>query len=246
MELSEDHLLGGRVRLRQAVDGYRAGLDAVLLAASIPAMSSEHVLDLGCGAGAVSLCLLARVGDCHVTGVEIDHDMAQLAQDNAALNGWEARLRIVAGDISRRGLLSDQTFDHIMANPPFHDRRRHRLPRLEQRAQALVEGEAGVDKWFAVGLRRVKPGGSLTFILRADRLDEALAALVGLAGRITVLPVHSHASKPAIRVIVQAIKERRTPLSLLPGLVLVDDKGEQSHAARDILANGARLSLEGG
>lgn len=246
MELSEDHLLGGRVRLRQAVDGYRAGLDAVLLAASIPAMSGERVLDLGCGAGAVSLCLLARVGDCHVTGVEIDHDMAQLAQDNAALNGWEARLSIVAGDISRRGLLSDQTFDHIMANPPFHDRRRHRLPRLEQRAQALVEGEAGVDKWFAVGLRRVKPGGSLTFILRADRLDEALAALGGLAGRITVLPVHSHAGKPAIRVIVQAIKERRTPLSLLPALVLFDEKGEQSGAARDILANGARLSLEGG
>ncbi len=246
MEVSKDHLLGGRVRLRQAVDGYRAGLDAVLLAASIPAMSGERVLDLGCGAGAVSLCLLARVGDCHVTGVEIDHDMAQLAQDNAALNGWEARLSIVAGDISRRGLLSDQTFDHIMANPPFHDRRRHRLPRLEQRAQALVEGEAGVDKWFAVGLRRVKPGGSLTFILRADRLDEALAALGGLAGRITVLPVHSHAGKPAIRVIVQAIKERRTPLSLLPALVLFDEKGEQSGAARDILANGARLSLEGG
>ncbi|OQW51615.1 tRNA1(Val) (adenine(37)-N6)-methyltransferase [Candidatus Raskinella chloraquaticus] len=246
MEVSKDHLLGGRVRLRQAVDGYRAGLDAVLLAASIPAMSGERVLDLGCGAGAVSLCLLARVGDCHVTGVEIDHDMAQLAQDNAALNGWEARLSIVAGDISRRGLLSDQTFDHIMANPPFHDKRRHRLPRLEQRAQALVEGEAGVDKWFAVGLRRVKPGGSLTFILRADRLDEALAALGGLAGRITVLPVHSHAGKPAIRVIVQAIKERRTPLSLLPALVLFDEKGEQSGAARDILANGARLSLEGG
>lgn len=246
MEVSKDHLLGGRVRLRQAVDGYRAGLDAVLLAASIPAMSGERVLDLGCGAGAVSLCLLARVGDCHVTGVEIDHDMAQLAQDNAALNGWEARLSIVAGDISRRGLLSDQTFDHIMANPPFHDKRRHRLPRLEQRAQALVEGEAGVDKWFAVGLRRVKPGGSLTFILRADRLDEALAALGGLAGRITVVPVHSHAGKPAIRVIVQAIKERRTPLSLLPALVLFDEKGEQSGAARDILANGARLSLEGG
>ena len=246
MEVSKDHLLGGRVRLRQAVDGYRAGLDAVLLAASIPAMSGERVLDLGCGAGAVSLCLLARVGDCHVTGVEIDHDMAQLAQDNAALNGWEARLSIVAGDISRRGLLSDQTFDHIMANPPFHDKRRHRLPRLEQRAQALVEGEAGVDKWFAVGLRRVKPGGSLTFILRADRLDESLAALGGLAGRITVLPVHSHAGKPAIRVIVQAIKERRTPLSLLPALVLFDEKGEQSGAARDILANGARLSLEGG
>ena len=246
MELSEDYLLGGRVRLRQPATGYRAGLDAVLLAASVPAMTSERVLDLGCGAGAASLCLLARVDDCHATGVEIDYDMAPLAQDNAVRNGWEARFKVVAGDVSRRGLLSDQSFDHVMANPPFHDRRRHRLPRLEQRAQALVEGEAGLDKWFAVGLRRVKPGGSLSFILRADRLEEALAALGGLAGRIIVLPVHSHASKPAIRVIVQAIKERRTPLSLLPALVLFDEKGEQSRAARDILANGARLALEGG
>lgn len=238
---SEDHLLGGRVCIKQPREGYRAGLDAVLLAASVPAQAHDQVLDLGTGAGAVALCLLARIAGSVVTGIERDPVMAALAAQNGELNGWGARFSVINASINRRGLLAGQGFDHVMANPPFHDPHRHRMPRLEQRAQSLVEGEVGLAEWFAFALKRLKPGGSLTFILRADRLAQALAGLEGVAGRIVVLPIHSRANEPAIRIIVQAIKGRRTPLALLPPLILLDGKEQQSARTRAILHDSRAL-----
>ncbi len=70
-ETSVDGLLDGRVRLRQPLAGYRAAIDPVFLAAAVPAEPSESLLDLGCGAGAAALCLLARVPGTRVTGLEI-------------------------------------------------------------------------------------------------------------------------------------------------------------------------------
>ncbi|MBC8158750.1 MAG: methyltransferase, partial [Alphaproteobacteria bacterium] len=67
--VSEDAVLGGRVRLFQPVSGYRAAIDPVLLAASIQAGGNEQVLDVGCGVGAVALCLAARLKDVRVYGI---------------------------------------------------------------------------------------------------------------------------------------------------------------------------------
>lgn len=242
-ELSEDHLLGGRVRLLQPREGYRAGLDAVLLAASIPAKSGESVLDLGTGAGAAGLCLMARVPGLALTGVERDEEMAGLAHRNAALNRAQESFAVVTEDIAGRKLLSSQAFDHVMANPPFHEPHRHRQPKLAQRARSLVEGEVGLDQWLAVALRRVKPGGSLTFILRADRLAAALGEIEGRAGAIRLLAIHSRADEPAIRVIIQAIKERRTPLTLLPPLILFAKDQTQSREALAVLQDAHALPL---
>ncbi|MCO4829001.1 MAG: methyltransferase, partial [Lentibacter algarum] len=60
-DLTHDAFLGGRLKLWQPKQGYRAGVDPVLLAASIAAKAGESVLDLGCGAGAAALCLGRRV-----------------------------------------------------------------------------------------------------------------------------------------------------------------------------------------
>ena len=94
---SEDRFLGGRVILRQPVAGFRAGLDAVMLAACIPAKDGEEILELGSGAGTASLCLAARVSGCNITGIEIDPSLVELANENAAANKMENRVRFVAG-----------------------------------------------------------------------------------------------------------------------------------------------------
>ena len=63
---SEDGLLDRALRLRQPHDGYRAGSDAVLLAAAVPARPGQRVLDLGAGVGAVALCLAHRCAETAV------------------------------------------------------------------------------------------------------------------------------------------------------------------------------------
>ncbi|MHC4448298.1 MAG: methyltransferase, partial [Planctomycetota bacterium] len=85
--ITRDTLLDGRVRLRQPARGYRAAIDPVLLAAAVPTWGGERILDLGCGVGAAALCLLARVPDVEVTGLELQGPVARLAAANAELNG---------------------------------------------------------------------------------------------------------------------------------------------------------------
>jgi len=117
---SEDTLLGGRVKLRQPRHGYRAAIDPVLLAAAVPAGDGDTVLDIGCGAGAASLCLASRVEGCRITGIETQRDLVHLANDNVALNGFFGRFVAVQGDLLHPPpRLEPGSFAHVMANPPF-------------------------------------------------------------------------------------------------------------------------------
>jgi len=81
---SDDALMGGRVRLRQPRDGYRAGMDAALLAAACDAQGGERVLEAGCGAGAVLLMAAVRRPGARFQGVERDSAALELAIGNIA------------------------------------------------------------------------------------------------------------------------------------------------------------------
>lgn len=235
----EDRLLGGKVRLRQPRDGYRAAIDPVLLAASVPARPGERVLDLGTGAGAAALCLMARVEGLSVVGVEIDSATAQLARENAALNGRDAFI-VREGDIAR--LPEDlRGFDRVMANPPYLDAAQADPSPDPGRRRSNLD-EAGLGAWIDAALAAAVPGGALTFIHRADRLGDLLSLLNGRAGAIVVVPLWPKAGEAAKRVIVEARAGRRTPLRLHPGLVLHEPDGRYTGPA-DAILKGAALAL---
>ena len=82
--ITEDAVLGGRLRLLQPRRGHRVGHDAILLAAACPARAGERVVDLGAGVGAAGLAVAARVPGITVTLVEIDPQLAALAGKRAA------------------------------------------------------------------------------------------------------------------------------------------------------------------
>ncbi len=98
--LTEDTVMGGRVKLLQPRRGYRIAVDAVLLAAAVDARAGESVLDLGAGVGAVGLCIAARVAGCHVTGIELQPELAALAERNVALNQAGERVQTLVHDLA--------------------------------------------------------------------------------------------------------------------------------------------------
>jgi tRNA1(Val) A37 N6-methylase TrmN6 len=216
LETSEDALLGGRVVLRQPASGYRAAIDPVLLAAAVPARAGERVLDLGCGVGAVALCVLARVPGIQATGVEIDPGLAALARENAAGRAFG----VVEGDARDPRLLAGDLFDHVATNPPYHDAAAHRPSPDATKARANAGPVADLAPWLATAARRLRPGGTLTIIQKAERLPDVLAALPRSLGRVVVRPVARRAGEAATRVLVQAVKGRRTPFALAAPLVL--------------------------
>jgi tRNA1(Val) A37 N6-methylase TrmN6 len=241
---TEDALLGGRVRLRQPAEGYRAAIDPVFLAAAVPASGREMVLDIGCGAGAAMLCLAARVPTCRVTGLELQPSLARLAGDNAALNGVAERVAAVRGDfLSPPPRLAPASFDHAMANPPFLDPAAATRSPHAGKAAANVEGEADLAAWVRFALTMVRSKGTLTFVHRADRLDFLMAALAGRAGEIVVFPLWPGAGKPAKRVLVRARKGVATPTRLAAGLVLHETDGRYTEAAEAVLRGAGMLEL---
>ena len=250
--VTSDTLLGGRVALQQPAAGYRVAIDPVLLAAAVPASEGERALDVGCGVGAGALCLASRVNGLHVTGIEVERSLAQLAKENAALNGLEDRLDVLVGDFERPPpKLSPKSFDHVFANPPFYEEGAHRPPPSQARAQATMEGAAGLDAWIEFCALMVRPGGSITFIHRPERLTQLLGGLSeARAGAAIVYPLWSHnpfsgarTRKTANRLIVQARAEHGGPLRLASGTILHDDDGAYAHAADRVLRGGAALEL---
>ena len=241
--VTADRLLGGRVVLSQPLRGYRAAIDPVLLAAAVPAQAGESVIELGTGTGAAALCLTARVPGVAVTGVEIEPGIAALAGRNALANGVAERFRVVLANVETPGALGTASFDHAMANPPYHEAATHPPSPEPAKARANTAPATGLAVWIERALARLRPGGSLTLIQRADRLGEILSALGARAGRIGVLPVQPRADAPASRIIVQAVKGRRTPLVLLPPLVLHEADGRYTAAAERILFDVVPLTL---
>lgn len=240
--LREDALLDGRVRLRQRADGYRVAIDPVLLAAAVPARAGERVLDLGCGGGAAALCLLVRVAGVRAVGLELQEDLARLAGANAALNGATDRFRAVRGDVLQPPFRAD-SLDHVFCNPPYLPAARARPGPADSRRIANVEGAAKLVDWVAAALALVKPRGTVTFVHRADRLDDLLWALNERAGGIVVVPLWPREGRDAKRVLVQARRGVATPLRLAAGLVLHDAAGGFTAEADAVLRRGEGLEL---
>lgn len=231
MEITTDAVLGGAVRLRQERGGYRAGLDAALLAAACGARAGERVLEAGCGVGAALLAAATRAPGAAFTGLERDASALALAAENIALNGLGERVRVLPGDVAQPfARLGLSPFDAALANPPFFDDPTAlRGPAPARRAAWIADG--GLAAWTEFLLRAVRQDGALTFIHRAERLADLLALLAPKAGSFQVRPVHPFADAPARRVLVRAVKSGKAPLRLLPPLVLHERGAEAKHTA---------------
>ncbi len=234
VDVTRDLLLAGRVVLWQPRAGYRAGIDPVLLAASVRAGPRADVLDLGCGVGAVSLCLLSRRPDLVVTGVDADAGAIGLAKRNAHENGFADRFTAMAGDIITP---AGNGFDVVVTNPPYGDMARGTAP--EDGLAARAETTAGLEDWIAAAVRALRPRGTLALIHRADRVDHVLGCLRRSCGDIRLCPLWPRAGAPARRVLISARKGTRGPAQLGPGLVLHDADGRFTNEADRVLRGAA-------
>jgi tRNA1(Val) A37 N6-methylase TrmN6 len=242
--VTEDSLLGGRVRLVQPQEGYRVAIDPVFLAASVSAGPGDLVLDVGAGVGAAALCLAHREPNCQVRGVEMQRDLVRLAARNIEINGFVGRLDIMVGDILRPPpRLAPSSFSHVMANPPYLPGGSATLAGDAGRVAAHVEGEATLADWVRFCLTMARPKGTVTFIHRADRMEALLGELRARAGDIVVFPLWPGGNKPASRILVRARKEVGAPTRLSAGLILHEPDGRYTPAAEAILRDGVGLVL---
>ena len=246
-----DDFLGGRLKIVQPKSGHRAGSDAVFLAAALPALPGERILDAGAGVGVAGLCALTRCPLIHVTAVEIDAWLCGLATENAVSNGVTERFCALNADVTAPAKrlaatgLKREDYDHVMANPPFYAEGSVRPAPDAGRAVAHVMAPDELETWVRFIVTMTAPKGMVTMIYPADRLGDLLPLIERRFGAIAVFPLFPKAGEAATRVIVQGRKGSRAALRLLPGLVLHRPGGGYTDEVEAVLRCGEPLCLGG-
>ncbi len=234
-EVTEDALLGGRVRIRQPARGYRVNVDTVLLAAAVEVRAGMRMMEAGCGVGAALIAVAVRNENISLLGVERETNIAEVARENVALNAMTQRIEIATGDALDKHA-DYGVFDGVFLNPPFNAEGEGRAPAAVRRHAHV--SDVSIDQWIAALADRLKGGAALTLIHRAARLSELLSAFEGRLGAPEIIPIRPRAEAPAKRVIVRARKGSRAPLKLLRGLDLHDATGAKYAPETDAILKG--------
>lgn len=242
-DLTDDAFLGGRLQVLQPRKGFRAGLDAVMLAAAVPARPRQFACDLGSGVGTAGLCLAARVEGVHVMAVDIDAPMLELASRNAARNGRAGTFAVLEADLSGRARsLPRQHFHHVLTNPPFHDEASGTSAPERRKASAKEIGADGLRHWLRLARAITRPGGTVSAILPPGQLPVALEALSPHGRGVTVIPLWPRAGVPAKRLVLTVRTNAAAPLVMAPGLLLHGPGGKPTPEAEQILRHAGPLS----
>jgi tRNA1(Val) A37 N6-methylase TrmN6 len=254
MTITDDAFLGGALSLLQPGKGYRAGVDAVFLAAAVPCGPEKRqtVLDVGAGIGTAGLCVARRCTGSSVTLLERQAPLVELARENISRNALSERVRVAeadiatvsTGDLAELGLKAE-SFDHVIANPPFHTEGEGTSSVNELKAGSHEMMEQGLELWCRFCARMAKAGGTATLIHKVEALPDLLEAIGKRFGALKVLPIQPRPDEPAIRVIVQGTKGSKAPLVLLPAAVLHERGRENAFTpgAARVLRLGAGLDL---
>jgi tRNA1(Val) A37 N6-methylase TrmN6 len=230
--VTDDAVLGGRLKLLQPERGHRAGHDAILLAAAAAA-NARHAIDLGAGVGTAGLALLARGTTERVTLVEIDAELATLARANAERNGYGDRVEVVCADVAEIG--RGDSADLVLMNPPFNDPARTQSSPDPRRRRAHVGNDADLAVWIDAAHRLLKQGGKLVLIHRPEARPAILAAFEDRFGAAELIPIFPKPGAAAIRLIVRAAKGKRAPPAIRAGFVLADKEGRPTPEAEAVL-----------
>ena len=243
---STDDFLGGKLRVKQPKKGYRAGIDPVLLAASVNAHTGDNILDLGCGVGVASLCLSYRISGLNTYGVEIQSDYAALANENGKLNSID--LNVINADIAKLpDRLRQMQFDHVIANPPYFDKPASTSSFNQGRDISRILNTPLVD-WVSIMAQRLKQKGWAHLIYRVDQFDTLFPLLIPRFGSLVLTPIVPRVEREAELMIIHMRKSGKaafrieSPLCLHKGPKHIEDASDYTEKVEDILRGRGALT----
>jgi len=235
--ITYDTFFNGQLRVAQPGSGYRYSLDSILLAALPRPMPGQTLLDLGSGCGIIPLILAYRHVEVRITGVEVQPELAELADMNVSNNSMQDRIRIIHEDLRRLSLeMVNGPVDWIVSNPPYRRAASGRVNPDSQRALARHEINVNLQQLIHTTRRLLRTGGRFTTIYPSERAVDLLSEMrsAGLEPK-WLQSVHSLAGDPAKLVLVLAVLGGKAGLRIEAPLVIYGPDGQYSGAVQEMM-----------
>ena len=216
LEVTEDYIWDGKIKLLQPKNGYRIALDPIILAKTVDIHPKQSILDAGCGVGTISLILKYLNASLNITSIDIDHEIIMLCRKNSQIN--QLPLDIIEGSIAS-SILKNRNFDCVVTNPPFYNAHNFRSSAAKKFANFET---VDINIWLGACLKRLKSKGNLYIIHLPERIPEILDIVKQQAGKIEITPIYSRPNQDAKRVVIKARKGSRELLKITPPIFLFD------------------------
>lgn len=246
-----DHFFQGRIQIRQRRNGYRFSIDAVLLAWTAGLRDASTVVDLGTGCGIIPIILAHRNPRLTAAGIEIQEQLAALAEENVRLNGLEARINIINMDLKdATQKITSGRVDMAVANPPYRKTGSGRINPDSEKAVARHELAATLTDIIAAAGRLIRKAGRLLMIYPAERSADLICTMrtAGIEPKYLRL-IHSRPDTEAELLIAEGVKGGRPGLKIDAPLVIYEKNGRYTRevikmceSSNSIFANAHALS----
>jgi tRNA1Val (adenine37-N6)-methyltransferase len=235
--MTTETLFAGGLRIRQKKKGYRFSIDAAILAHHVCLKAPCVAVDLGTGCGIVSLLLASRFPSAQFYGIEIQRDLAELAEQNVRLNDMEDRITIFHGDMKDfRSYLKPQVADVVFSNPPYRKIESGRLSPDPERALAKHEIKASLSDVLSTGEKLLKASGRLVVIYPADRAADVVTQMRAFRLEAKGLRfVHPREDSDAELVLAEGMKDGNPGLKISPPLIVARRDGGYTEEVRAML-----------
>lgn len=230
---SIDAYFDGLIHIAQPNGSLKAGLDSLLLAASVQLQPEQKILDLGCGCFQIGLFLLARQCDIQVSGIENQPKLVKFAQHNIRTANLSPNCQVMSADIltGKLNRVRSNSFDHVVTNPPYFSFKPSKQLQIEKEERTFARAFSNkhtyvtLSAWLLAAKTKLKQRGYIWMSLSDRQLPASLKILKELNfGGIELLPLFPTSNSPATRFLLSAQKDSKSMDHTYGGLILRDHK----------------------
>jgi len=228
------------MRIIQKKEGFRFGIDAVIAANFVDVKKDARVIDIGAGTGIIALLIAGKTEAKYVAGIEIQSEMAEMAQRSVKLNGLEGRVEIIHGDIRENSkYFSPASFDVVVTNPPYMKKGGGLINPHDMKAVSRHEILCTLEDVIKASARLLVPGGQFVMVHKPERLVD----IVYLMRSYKIEPkylrfVHPSPYKKANILLIKGMKNGNSELKMMEPLYVYDENGCYTDEINEIYSRG--------
>lgn len=224
------------LKIIQKEDGFRFGVDAVLLSDFAKDVPSKKTLDLCTGSGIIPTLLSAKTNTPELYGLEIQEEVAQMAMRSAELNGLSDRLRICQGDLKKaHEIYGKRQFDVVTCNPPYMPVGTAVVNEADSKTIARHEVCCSLEDVVCSASRLVKQKGHFLLVHKPSRLTDILCFMrkYDIEPKRIRLVCKKIGTEPSL-VLVDGAYKGGIELRILPPLFLYNEDGSETDELKRI------------